>query len=288
MAVAACWGFSFVVIKAVLPFVSAQTLVVARFSLASAILLAIAWAELGRLGARTLAGGAVAGLVLWAAFSFQTLGLVETPPARAAFLTALYVPLTPLLARLCLGQRLGPLDVPAAALAFVGLALLAGPGALEGPSGLRTGDLLTLGGAFCFAVHILVLDRLSPWTPARLLALLQVAACGVLGLPLVLADERLPGLLEPRALAGVAFLGIVCTALAYGAQSWAQRFTTASRTAVILALEAVFATAISLVVTGERLRPGEWVGAGLVLGAVLLGQIRPENRAGKRPGRAAE
>jgi len=72
---------------------------------------------------------------------------------------------------------------------------------------------------------------------------------------------------------GITVLG--ATVAAFMLQSWGQRQTTATRAALIFALEPVFAGLASFYWLGERLTGRGWAGAGLVLLGVLLAELKP-------------
>ncbi len=268
--VALGWGASFVVIKDALGHVGAHGLLAARFGLATLALVVLFPGTLRTLDRRTLGAGAALGGVLWAAFALQTLGLVHTTPAKSAFLTAVYVPMTPVLARLLFGVRLRMAALASVVAASAGLALLLRPGDL---GAFNPGDLLTLGCAVGFALHIVLLDRLAPRLPARLLAILQLGVVGVVSLPVAIASETAPAGVTLSLAMAVVYLALVCSAFAYVAQTWAQRHTPASRVAVIFALESVFAAAFSVGLGVEHLGATEWLGGALVVSGVLAGSL---------------
>jgi drug/metabolite transporter (DMT)-like permease len=273
VAVSLGWGASFVVIKDALEQIGPHTLLVARFAVAALALLVLFPRALRGLDARSWRAGVGSGVVLWAAFTLQTLGLVHTTPAKSAFLTAVYLPLVPLLGRALFGRALGPGVLASAGFAFAGLILLTWPDAPSG--GVGGGEMLTLGCAVAFALHILIVDRSANRVRSRPLAILQLGTTALLGLPFAAFLEPLPRAVPTPGrgwIAAVLYLGLVCSAFAYWAQSWAQRTAQPARVAVIFGLESVFAAAFAVVLYGERLSPAEWLGGGLVVGAVLLGR----------------
>lgn len=267
--VALAWGGSFLVIKDTLELLPPHRLLVLRFGLAALAVAALDPRTLRPLDAATLRAGLGCGALLWGAFALQTLGLVHTTPAKSAFLTATYVPMVPLLGRLLLGTAWSGRVAFAAALALGGLAFLVHPTDL---ARVNRGDLLTLGGALLFAAHILALDRVSRRVAARPLVFLQLAVTALLALPPALVLEAGPIAPPAAALGGILYLGVVCSALAYAVQTWAQRHTLPVRVAPIFSLEAVFAALLAVALRGERLTAGEWLGGGLVVAAVVLGQ----------------
>ena len=268
--------------KDLLGAVPPDVLVVLRFVLAAAALALVRPAAVLRPRRDVWRAGAVLGVALYVSFALQTYGLAFTTPARSAFLTAGYVFLVPLLGRAFLRERIGLGVGVGALLATVGLALLTGP---EVDAGIRRGDVLSLLCALGFAVHILLLGRLAPGLPAAELAIAQLAVAAVLAVAasaLASGVARLdPSAYGGRALAGVAFLGLGCTALAYLVQTWAQRTTPAARAALIFALEPAFAAIFSVSLGQERLGAAETAGCILIgLGVVAAEAIgRPAGGA---------
>ena len=269
------WGLSFTVTKDLLAGLSPLGLLALRFALGAAALLALRPAALGRTDARTWRLGMLLGAVLYASFVLQTLGLARTTPARSAFLTAGYVFLVPLLGYAFGRERVGRGVAWGALLATAGLALLTRP---EVTAEVRRGDVLSALCALGFALHILGLGWLAGRVPASELALTQIL--GAAGLAALVGFVHDPAGLAPGALrtigapawAGIAFLGFGCTALAYFVQTWAQGRTSASRAALIFALEPAFAALVSVALARERLGAAEIAGGALIVAGVGLAE----------------
>ena len=108
----------------------------------------------------------------------------------------------------------------------------------------------------------------------ELLSLSQVAAAAGLSWVLVwIEPARL--VWRPAVVCGILITGLLCTALAFTIQSWAQRHTTPTRTALIYLLEPVVAWVTSYVLVGEGLAGRAAAGAVLILGGVLLVELKP-------------
>jgi drug/metabolite transporter (DMT)-like permease len=78
---------------------------------------------------------------------------------------------------------------------------------------------------------------------------------------------------------GVIVTAIFTTAFAYPLLVWAQRHTTETNTALILTTEPVFAAMTSYIVLHERLGGRTLAGAVLILGGILIGELK--GRAGE-------
>jgi drug/metabolite transporter (DMT)-like permease len=269
IAVAALWGVSFSVTAALLPAVPPHVLLALRFALATAALAVLRPRALLGAGAAAWRAGAVLGLCLYTGFAFQTFGLAHTTPARSAFLTASYVFLVPLLGFAFGRERVGAAVAGGALLASVGLALLTGP---DVSAEVRRGDLLSALCALGFALHLIGLGRYAGRIPSDVLAATQLAVVTVLALAASLAFEPPRLALPAAAWAGIAYLALGCTTLAYAVQTWAQRTTPPARAALIFALEPAFAALVSVGLGREWLEPREALGGALIVAGVALGE----------------
>jgi drug/metabolite transporter (DMT)-like permease len=274
--IAFIWGATFVLVKAALDDVSPLLFLALRFSLATAALALLFRTPLNVLvRPHELRGGLLAGLCLATGYVFQTWGLMLTTPSKSAFITGLYIVLVPLLGAVVYQKAPVTAEVLGVGLATAGMALLS----LEGDS-LRVGrgELLTLACAVAFAGHILVLGHYTQPGSYEALSLLQVAtAAGVAGGTFWWAE--VPSIRWSGAvLAAIGVTGILATALAFAVQTWAQQYTTPTRTALIFTLEPVFAWMVSAAVIGERLSGRAAAGAALILGGIVLAELKPSRR----------
>lgn len=267
------WGGTFVLAKAALVHISPVFFLAARFTLA-AVVLVIAFPKVLRMTVtrRMVGGGALTGLFLFLGFLFQTLGLQSTTPAKSAFITGLATVMVPLLAALVYRNRPQVSEWFGVSVATLGMGLLT----LDGPFGsISRGDLLTLLGAAAFAAHIVTLGHFSESMEFELLSVAQVGAAAVSALALFWWVEPLRIHWQPVVFWAILITGLVCTAMAFTIQAWAQRYTTSTRTALIYALEPVFAGITSWLVLGEVLSGRAATGAVLILAGVLLVEMKP-------------
>jgi drug/metabolite transporter (DMT)-like permease len=276
LAITLLWGVSFTVTKDLLAGLPTPALLALRFALAAGALLALRPRALRGASAQAWRVGLALGAVLYGSFVLQTLGLAGTTPARSAFLTASYVFLVPLLGYAIGRERVGCGVALGALLATAGLALLTRP---EVTAEVRRGDVLSALCALGFAVHILGLGRFAGRVPAGSLALTQILGASALALLAGVVHD--PRALSPAAFArigagawaGIAFLGLGCTALAYFVQTWAQSRTSAARAALIFALEPAFAALVSVALGREHLGLPELAGGGLIVAGVALSEL---------------
>lgn len=271
--VAFVWGATFVVVKRALDDISTVLFLTVRFSLA-ALLLAIYFRR-GWMPARQhLRAGLVVGCCLAAGYVLQTLGLETTTPANAGFITGFYIPLVPLLGALIYRRAPVMAEALGVLIATLGIGLLTWP---EGNMMVRTGDLLVLAGAVAFAFHILTLGHFSKMVPHAPLSFTQIAVSALFGWSTFWWVEPVRVGWTSAVIVAVVATALFATALAFAVQSWAQQHTTTTRTALIFALEPVFAWLTSYFMTGEVLSLRASFGAVAVLAGILLVELRPSS-----------
>lgn len=273
--VAFVWGSTFVLVKSALEDVSTLLFLALRFTLAG-LVLAIAYRRrlsgaFSRRSARWK-GGLLAGSFLFGGYVFQTFGLRLTTPSKSAFLTGLAVVLVPILHSSV--YRVAPQlsEGVGVVVATAGTALMT----IHGTDfGVNPGDLLTLGGAFFFALHILAVGHYSLRTGFESLSVVQIAAAAALALSACWWVEKVHVEWSPTVLLAIAVTGLLATAAAFTIQAWAQQHTSSTRTALIFAAEPVFAWATSYVVEGEILSVRAAAGAALILAGILIVELKP-------------
>ncbi len=283
----AVWGSSFAVLRYFLlggggdPALAASPLITlaVRMGLASALLGLFLLARRIVRGAPKAAGGAtreflrdglLCGVLLAIGFLLQTEGLSRTTASRSGFLTGLLVVFVPLLEYLLFRKKPAPPALVALALAFTGMALLAGP--LDG-GGTLVGDWLTVGCALVFAGQILAVGRAAQRHSILSLLFIQLVCVGVAAAvvgPLV-ETTQLPR--DPRLLGAILYLAIFATLIAFSVQIWAQRTLPPVRIALLSSLEPVFAAIFAALLLHERLTKRELVGGALIVVGVIVGEL---------------
>jgi drug/metabolite transporter (DMT)-like permease len=252
-----------------------------RFLIAAALLVLIYGHTLRGIGARGFRAGATVGTFMFAGYAFQTAGLRLTTPSKAAFITGAFIVLVPLLEATFGRRKIGAWMWTGVAAAFTGLYLMTVPA--EGIAELNRGDLMVLCCAVMYALHVISLEYYTARYPVGALSLLQVgttAAGTFVALPLFAAVGWEPPWVvwTPRLVGALFVTSIFATALAFSAQTWAQRYTTATHAAIIFTLEPVFAALLSLAVYSERLGWRGLLGAALILSGILLAEVMGPKR----------
>jgi drug/metabolite transporter (DMT)-like permease len=261
------WGSTFVIVKGALGDASPLPFISARFILAGGLLFAIFRPR--AITRPALAAAAMLGLWLFAGYVFQTAGLQYTTPSKSAFITGFSVILVPLITWL----RGAPLRLAGAAGAALGLAGLYFLFAPSGAAAVNRGDWMTLAGAMAFGIYIVLVEGYTRRFPIAHLVPPHILLCGLLATACLPFDREArfhPSL--PLA-AAVAVTAVFATAIAFTGQNWAQRFTPAAHTALIFALEPLFAALTSRWVLGERLTGKVMLGAVLILAGMVISEI---------------
>jgi drug/metabolite transporter (DMT)-like permease len=255
------YGATFVVIKAALDSIEPLAFVAWRFTI-GAIALGLFALPKGRSIWRD---GSITGLALFAGYALQTAGLAATTASNSALITGLYVVFTPLLAAFFRRRPPSPWVVTAAAGAFVGIFLLTDTQGVA----LSQGDLLTLGCAVAFALHIIALARFAGRHPVVPFTTVQLAVTASLAFPLTLLIDG-PGIPQLSVWPALLVTALGVSVGAFLLQVWAQTVIGPGTTAVILAAEPAFAVATAWVVLSERLDAAGWAGTALIVVAIYL------------------
>jgi drug/metabolite transporter (DMT)-like permease len=261
------WGSTFVIVKDALTHATPLAFLGVRFTLAGILL--FIFLNRGRPSATALARGFLLGIFLFAGYVFQTSGLQYTTPSKSAFITGFAVILVPFV-QVTQGFRLRLATVVGATLGLLGIYLLVLP---RGLTAVNRGDMLTLIGACAFAVHIVLVAVYTRRHPFRQLVSVQILTVGLLALsawPL-----GLPFRIHWKLglVAAIIVTAVFATGVAFSIQNWAQQFAAPAHTALIFALEPVFAALTSRVVLGERLGGRVLLGSAFILAGMVISEI---------------
>lgn len=264
LSVAAAWGFSFVVMKDAIQRQSVNNFLFTRFVLAVLVLVLIRPQLFKHLNKDLLLRGSTAGIFLGLGYIAQTLGLERTGAAITGFITGLYVVLTPLLAWLVLKEKISRFVWLCIMVATVGLALLSVRGFSVG-----IGEMLVLASAFFFAAHIIALSKWSSGRDVYAMTVVQLTMCALLsGIASIPGGYSLPP--DSGVWGVVIFTAVFATAIAFIVQTWSQAHMSATKVAVILTMEVVFAAIFAILFGGERLTLQSAIGGVLVVTSMYL------------------
>lgn len=217
--------------------------------------------------------GLVPGLFLFAGTSMQQLGIMTTSAAKAGFLTSLYLVLVPLVG-LFFGKKINRWVWIGVALALLGVFYLS----VDLQLSIQRGDVYMIIGAFFWTMQILALDHFSSRTDSLSLAFGQFLTSAVLGLVFSLATEGNSIFTGSIAWGPLLYSGIVAVGIGFTLQVFGQSKVDPALASLIMSLEAVFALLGGMLFLEERLSGREWLGCLVMLGAVILVQLKGQQR----------
>jgi len=277
LGVTASWGSTFFLIKDLLHQISVVDFLAIRFAIAGAVAFAIAHRSVFRLSRRDLGQAVVLGLVYGSAQLLQTVGLSHTAASVSGFVTGMYVVATPIFSAGLFREHIRATVWLAVALSATGLGFLA----LNGFSVSR-GVALIFASAMLYALHIVALGQWSRSGNAVGLSVVQLVVIGALCLVVTAPN----GMGSPHTVGGwssLVYMALIPGALAIFAQTWAQSQISATRTAVIMTMEPVWAAFFAVLLGGESLTARMAVGGAFVLAAMYLVELGPRNRSDAPP-----
>ena len=264
LTVSAAWGLSFVVMKDAIQRQSVNNFLFTRFSLAVIVMILIRPQTIKLFNKDLLQRGGLAGIFLGLGYIAQTLGLERTGAAITGFITGLYVVLTPLVASIVLKEKITKFTWLCIAVATFGLGLLSIRGFSVG-----IGEMFVLASAVLFAAHIIALSKWSSGRDVYAMTVIQLTMCAILaGLASAVEGYSLPP--DRGVWSVVIFTAVFATAIAFIVQTWSQAHMSATKVAVILTMEVVFAALFAILLGGERLTLQTAIGGILVVVAMYL------------------
>jgi drug/metabolite transporter (DMT)-like permease len=264
LTVSAAWGLSFIVMKDAIQRQSVNNFLFTRFALAVIVMILIRPQTIKLFNKDLLQRGGLAGIFLGLGYIAQTLGLERTGAAITGFITGLYVVLTPLIASIVLKEKITKFTWLCIAVATFGLGLLSIRGFSVG-----IGEMFVLASAVLFAAHIIALSKWSSGRDVYAMTVIQLSMCAILaGLASAVEGYSLPP--DRGVWSVVIFTAVFATAVAFIVQTWSQAHMSATKVAVILTMEVVFAALFAILLGGERLTLQTAIGGILVVVAMYL------------------
>lgn len=274
---ATIWGFAFVAQRVGMEYIGPFTFNGVRFALGSLSLipLMIYFNNTKEKKSKGLdlknvfIAGCLAGILIFLGSSFQQVGLIGTTAGKAGFITGLYIVIVPICG-IFLKQYISINSWLGAIIAVAGLYLLC----VTGRFTFAFSDLLELVGAFFFAFHILLIDYYSQKVDTLKLAFIQFLICSVLsmGTAVLFEDINLNGILKTAI--PILYGGIGSVGVAYTLQIVGQKNAEPSHAAIILSMEAVFASIGGILILNEHLGVKGFWGCTLMMAGMLISQIK--------------
>ncbi|WP_245155875.1 DMT family transporter [Nocardioides sp. 503] len=272
LAMTACWGSTFFLIKDLLDRVPTLDFLAVRFTIAGVVMLAVAPRAVARLSPESRRRALALGALYGVAQILQTAGLAHTAASVSGFITGMYVVATPLLAAVLLRTRITAVTWLAVLLATAGLGVLT----LDGVA-IGYGEAITLVAAILYALHIVGLGAWSRPDEALGMSIVQLLVIAVICLVATAPDGIvLPGTTVDWL--SVVYMAVFAGALALVGQTWAQAHLAPTRCAIIMSMEPVFAAFFAVLLGGESLALRMLVGGFMVLTAMLVVEVGPRRK----------
>ncbi|MEH7352729.1 DMT family transporter [Neobacillus drentensis] len=279
------WGTTFLLVKNAIDFLPPLAFNGIRFFIAALLLilclLVFGKKQLKQLNIKLIASGMFIGFWLFLGYVTQTIGLLYTTTSKAGFITGLSVVLVPLFSMFLLKQFPSMNGIFGVLTATIGLFLLT----MTDVSSLNIGDGYVFICAICFAMHIIFTGKFSSKYPTLLLTVIQITTVVLLsmGSSFIFEDWkkslRMDILFSQDVIIGIVITSVFATAIAFFIQTNFQKYTLATRVALIFAMEPVFAAIAGYFWANERLSLSALLGCGLI----FLGMIFAELPANKIP-----
>jgi len=279
LAVALIWGSAFVAQAQAMAGVEPFTFTGVRFLLGMCIVAPLAWRDWrlvsrrqGRPDRRDVLGVLALGLLLTLGAVFQQIGITGTTVTNAGFLTALYVPLVPLISWLIMRVRPHWSLWPTSIGCLIGTWMLSGAGGLS----IGVGDAWVIASSLFWALHVLFVGQVAERIAAPfLVACGQFLVCGVACLLWAAVSETIT--LDGLRLAAwpIIYTGVVSVGIAYTGQVVGQRYAAAADAAIILSAETLFAALFGFLLMGDRLNAMGFAGCALIFVCILAVQMAP-------------
>ncbi|MEN6430277.1 MAG: DMT family transporter [Coriobacteriales bacterium] len=266
--VAVVWGGTFLTVKNAVAGYPLYGFLAWRFAVATVAFVALFPSSVRRMDLRIVRIGVLAGAFLTAGYVFQTWGLQDTTASKAAFITGMFVVITPLLQSLVLKRPPRLATLGGVLLAVAGLWLLAGGSV----GGWNIGDTRVLLCAVAYSAHMIVLGGPGRELDVRSFTLVQLLTVAVTTAVISALTERPPLPTESSLVIALVITGVLGSAVAFVVQTYAQRYLSPTKTALILITEPAFGGLFGWL-AGEKMGMSALAGSALILGGMVVAEL---------------
>ena len=269
------WGATFLIIHLAMRSCGPLFFVGFRFILAGIFASIIFWRSLKNISLHDIFAGTVIGIPIFLGYSLQTAGLKTIASSQSAFITAVYVPLVPLLQWIILRKKPRLTSFIGISFAFIGLLLVSGQGihAID----FSKGEILTLLSAFAIASEIVFISFFAGRVDSRRVTVVQLFVAGFLSfVAMPFNGETVPAFSWGWVSAGLGLAAM--SALIQLTMNWAQRSVSPTRATIIYTGEPVWAGLVGRI-AGERLPHLAILGAFCIIVGILVSELKPKRQA---------
>lgn len=270
LVVALLWGTTFVASKHALNYATPLFIIAIRFVLAFMVMAVVFRKKIMAIQRSDLKGGLIVGTILYIAFVTRMIALQYTTAGKQAFLAGTYVVMAPFLYWLIAKKKPDIRSFIGAVVCFIGIGLLT----LNTTFRMSFGDSLTLVSSLFFAGHIISTGYFAEKQDTIILTVVQFGAVAILSIISALVFEPLPSNIALNGILSMIYLGLFCTCIAYFLQTVAQKYTLSTHAAIILSLEAVFGSTLSVILLGEAFTLKMVLGCIAIFAAILITELK--------------
>jgi drug/metabolite transporter (DMT)-like permease len=266
------WGTTFILSKQVLEYISLFNYLAIRLSLAAFFMLLFSMQRLRNLTATTVKEGVILGVLLFFSYLFQMWGIQYTSASNAGFITGLNVVLVPVFSVLIFKDKPRLASLIGVAFATLGLYFLSG-GDFKA---LSKGDWLVFVCAVVVTFHVIFTGRFSVRNDVYILTFVQLTTVAAFSLFLLFLNRQPLSAIPLHCYIILIYLALFGTVYTFFMQTAMQRFTTATRTALVFSMEPVFAALFAYLLAGETLGAWGWFGGSLIFSGMIIAEIKWE------------
>jgi len=263
------WGGGFVASDIALRDLTPFQILCMRFGIATILMGLMSAKSLKGITKKEWKSGIILGIALFISFAFQVIGLKYTTASKNAFLTGTYVVMVPFIAYVILRKKVGFKGILGAVMALVGVGILS----LNGDFSMGMGDALTLICAVGFAFQIFLTGVFVQECRAGVLNFLQMLTTFVLSVICMVISGEYHFVLTGSGVASIIYLGVISTTLWFFLQTTCQQYVDESRAAIILSMESVFGTLLSIMILHEQITLKMILGCVIIFAAVIIANI---------------
>lgn len=268
------WGYGFVAVANSLEQFSPFQLLFIRFFTASVFLVVIFHKRVPQLMKTTMKKGAILGIAYFTGFALQTVGMMYTTASKSAFLTGLNVVIVPIISYFLYKRKLTKQEVFGSVLAVVGMGILT----IRLDGTVNIGDLLTIGCAIAFAAQIFFTTLFMEGENPIDITITQIVACTMIASVAALFEGAPIPNPDQNGVLSILYLALFSTAITTVMQSHGQKYTSETRSAILLSTESLWGTFFAVLFLGDALTAKIIIGGLAIFGAVLLSEIKPKQK----------
>jgi len=266
----AFWGISYSITKMAIGNYSPNTFLFYRFFLAVIVLSIVFWKYVKNINLEAIKTGFILAVPMFLGIQLQTFALKYTSASQCSFIAGLTVIIIPLM-KLAFYKSTTPLKIWIAALtALTGLFIIA----VQEKFTINFGDLLTIAGAFAFAVYLISVEKHSLSKNLLYTIVPMFSFCALFTFCLAFTDQHAEWFPKSDTFwLGVIYCALFSTAFMYTVSNISQRYLSAERVAVIYLFEPVFGAIGAFFILGENLTWRLLLGGTLIFSATIISEV---------------